>query len=94
MAMESVNVLARYMLGARREDVSEALCDYEKSQRPRVVAAQENSRQLARMMFRRSVLLAIIRDLAGRLLAAPLRVVGLKCVDVMLYVWLVPTFVR
>jgi 2-polyprenyl-6-methoxyphenol hydroxylase-like FAD-dependent oxidoreductase len=42
------------------------LRNYENSQRPRVESAQDNSRALAKMMFRRSRLLAKIRDVAAR----------------------------
>jgi 2-polyprenyl-6-methoxyphenol hydroxylase-like FAD-dependent oxidoreductase len=67
MAMESAGVLASHLLEARPENVGEALLAYERAQRPRVEAAQDNSRQLARLMFRRSQTLAAIRDLAVRL---------------------------
>ncbi|MGB3539282.1 MAG: NAD(P)/FAD-dependent oxidoreductase [Mesorhizobium sp.] len=67
MAMESATVLAQRLLDAGPENVAEALLAYERSQRPRVEAAQDNSRQLAKLMFRRSHALAVIRDLAVRL---------------------------
>lgn len=68
MAMESASVLAPHLLDATPENVGEALLAYEHAQRPRVEAAQDNSRQLAKLMFRRSNALAAIRDLAVRLL--------------------------
>lgn len=67
MAMESASVLAPHLLDATPESVGEALLAYERAQRPRVEAAQDNSRQLAKLMFRRSNALAVIRDLAVRL---------------------------
>jgi 2-polyprenyl-6-methoxyphenol hydroxylase-like FAD-dependent oxidoreductase len=67
MAMESASVLAPHLLDAGPENVAEALLAYERTQRPRVEAAQDNSRQLAKLMFRRSHALAVIRDLAVRL---------------------------
>lgn len=73
MAMESAGVLARALAGVSRESVADALRDYERRQRPRVEAAQDSSRQLARMMFRRSAALSMIRDLAVRVV--PLSVV-------------------
>lgn len=67
MAMESATVLARHLLDAGPEGVGEALLAYERAQRPRVESAQDNSRQLAKLMFRHSRALAVIRDLAVRL---------------------------
>jgi len=67
MAMESASMLAPRLLEAGPDTVAEALLAYERAQRPRVKAAQDNSRQLAKLMFRRSRALAVIRDLAVRL---------------------------
>lgn len=67
MAMESAAVLSPHLLGASPRNVGEALLAYERTQRPRVEAAQDNSRQLAKLMFRRSQALAVIRDMAVRL---------------------------
>lgn len=67
MAMESAAVLAPRLIGASPETVGEALLAYERAQRPRVEAAQDSSRRLAQLMFRRSRALAAIRDLAVRL---------------------------
>jgi 2-polyprenyl-6-methoxyphenol hydroxylase-like FAD-dependent oxidoreductase len=67
MAMESAAVLAPHLVHAAPRNAGEALLAYERAQRPRVEAAQDNSRQLAKLMFRRSNTLAVIRDLAVRL---------------------------
>lgn len=62
MAMESAGVLAARLTGASRTAVPQVLRDYERTQRPRVEAAQDNSRTLARLMFHRSRALAAVRD--------------------------------
>jgi len=67
MAMESSTVLARQLAAANRSQVPDTLREYERLQRPRVESAQDNSRLLAKMMFRRSRALAVVRDVAGRL---------------------------
>jgi 2-polyprenyl-6-methoxyphenol hydroxylase-like FAD-dependent oxidoreductase len=54
MAMESAWVLGSLLADAALDRVPDALHRYEASQRPRVEAAQANSRQLARLMFTRS----------------------------------------
>ncbi|MFC7619998.1 FAD-dependent oxidoreductase [Microlunatus sp. GCM10028923] len=69
MAMESAWVLARMIIDGRQLAVPDLLSRYESAQRPRVEAAQDNSRVLARMMFRRSRLLAVVRDVAARLVS-------------------------
>lgn len=69
MAMESAWVLSRMLRDADPGSVAELLRGYERTQRPRVEAAQSNSRQLARMMFHRSRILAVLREL-------PLRVIS------------------
>ena len=69
MAMESAWVLARLLRRTSRESVEVALRAYERAQRPRIEAAQDNSRALARMMFRRGRLLAVARELAVRLVS-------------------------
>lgn len=69
MAMESAWVLARMLQHAPAEGLAEILGRYEAAQRPRVEAAQGNSRQLARYMFRRSRVLAVIRETAMRMLS-------------------------
>ncbi|MFJ6328691.1 MULTISPECIES: FAD-dependent oxidoreductase [unclassified Rhizobium] len=68
MAMESATILAHCLRDVSRDGVAEALRTYEHAQRPRVEAAQDNSRQLAKLMFRKNSLLAVLRDLAVRLL--------------------------
>jgi salicylate hydroxylase len=69
MAMESAWVLARMLQHAPAVGLAEVLSRYEAAQRPRVEAAQGNSRQLARYMFHSSRLLAVIRETAMRLLS-------------------------
>ncbi|HWU74880.1 MAG TPA: FAD-dependent monooxygenase, partial [Rhodanobacter sp.] len=72
MAMESAGVLARRLLAADRAGVAAVLHDYETAQRPRVEAAQDNSRALMKYMFRRSRVLAAARDVAARLVSLKL----------------------
>lgn len=67
MAIESAWVLAAMLRDADPADVPTLLRSYERAQRPRVAAAQNTSRRLARLMFRRSKALAVLRD---RLMAA------------------------
>jgi 2-polyprenyl-6-methoxyphenol hydroxylase-like FAD-dependent oxidoreductase len=69
MAMESAGVLAWRLLAAGRSTVAAALTDYERAQRPRVEAAQDNSRSLARFMCRRSGVLAWLRDGIARMVS-------------------------
>jgi salicylate hydroxylase len=64
MAMESAGVLAKTLRDATAPDVPALLRTYERNQRPRVEAAQDTSRRLARLMFRRSKAVASLRDLA------------------------------
>jgi salicylate hydroxylase len=66
MAMESAAVLGRSLSEATAGSVAETLRRYETRQRPRVQAAQQNSRVLARLMFRRSRPVAVARDAAAR----------------------------
>ncbi len=70
MAMESAWVLARLLLHHESNDggpsLPALLASFETRQRPRVEAAQDNSRQLARLMFRRSRVWAVVRDLVAR----------------------------
>lgn len=68
MAMESAGVLAANLHSTSTDQVPATLHDYERAQRPRVEAAQENSRRLARLLFRRSTVLAAARDAAVRIL--------------------------
>ncbi|WP_117212186.1 FAD-dependent oxidoreductase [Allorhizocola rhizosphaerae] len=66
MAMESAWVLASQLTGSEGDTVPTALAGYERVQRPRVEAAQINSRQLASLVFNRSRLAAAVRDSATR----------------------------
>lgn len=69
MAMESAWVLARMLRHADRTGLSDLLRSFEHGQRPRVEAAQDNSRQLAKLMFHRSRALAWARELAMRFIS-------------------------
>ena len=69
MAMESAWLLSRMLQDADRTTLSAVLDAYERTERPRVETAQDNSRQLARLMFRRSRTLAWIRELAVRVIS-------------------------
>ncbi|MGE2723137.1 FAD-dependent oxidoreductase [Mycolicibacterium pulveris] len=68
MAMESAWMLCRSLRQADRTSagLADLLRGYERLQRPRVEAAQDNSRRLASLMFRRSRLLAVAREVAMR----------------------------
>lgn len=66
MAMESAGALARLLATADRAAVTEALAEFARVQRPRVEAAQSNSRQLAHLVFQRNHALVAVRDLATR----------------------------
>jgi salicylate hydroxylase len=66
IAMESAGVLAQRLGEATRASVPEALCGYERAQRPRAESAQDNSRWLAWLMFHRSSILAAVRDVVIR----------------------------
>lgn len=68
MAMESAAHLARLITEVDRAGVPLVLERYEREQRPRVLAAQDNSRQLARLLFRRGAVAAAVRDAATRFL--------------------------
>ncbi len=69
MAMESAGVLARRLLTADRRTVVAALQDYERVQRPRVEAAQDNSRALTKLMLRRNRMLSWLRDGIARMVS-------------------------
>ena len=62
MALESAGVLADLVLAADSGSWSHALRIYEQRQRPRVEVAQDTSRRLAALTFRRSRWLAALRD--------------------------------
>jgi salicylate hydroxylase len=66
MAMESAWVLSRMLRHAEGSRLAELLHAYEAEQRPRIEAAQDNSRRLAKLMFHRSRVLALLRELALR----------------------------
>ncbi|GAA4661349.1 FAD-dependent oxidoreductase [Streptomyces youssoufiensis] len=66
MAMESAGVLGAHLAGATPDEVPRRLRGYERAQRPRVEAAQSNSRGLAKLMFRDSRAYSVARDLAFR----------------------------
>ncbi|HIW60817.1 MAG TPA: FAD-dependent monooxygenase [Candidatus Stackebrandtia excrementipullorum] len=55
MAIESAEVLARHLRYATGNDLLRNLAEYERRQRPRVEAAQNNARSLARLMFNSSL---------------------------------------
>lgn len=69
MAMESAWVLTRMLRGAGPAAIPPVLAAYEQAQRPRVESAQGNSRALAGAMFHRSRILAVLRDLAMRMVS-------------------------
>ncbi len=70
MAMESVGVLADELSSlATGTSAAAALERFETRQRPRVEAAHDNSRSLARLMFGRSRLFAFVRDQAFRVIS-------------------------
>ncbi len=66
MAMESAWVLADRLAEADAGGAEAALADFERTQRPRVEAAQKNSRQLAPLLFNESGAGAVLRDVATR----------------------------
>lgn len=69
MALESAWVLASHLRDATPETLGEALAAYESAQRPRIETAQNTSRSLARLMFRRGRALAAARDVLLRVLS-------------------------
>lgn len=69
MAMESAWVLCRMLTRMDGLGLAEVLRAYERTQRPRVEAAQDNSRQLAKLMFHRSRALAALREVAMRIVS-------------------------
>lgn len=74
MAMESAWVLARMLRYADPGNLPAVLDAYETAQKPRVESAQDNSRALARLMFRQSHLLAFLRDWAMRLVSVEMAI--------------------
>lgn len=74
MAMESAWVLTRMLRHAKPGNVAAMLRAYEKAQRPRVEAAQDTSRRLAGLMFRRGRLLAVVREFAMRFVSVEMAI--------------------
>jgi salicylate hydroxylase len=66
MALESAAVLAANLSNATSKEIADRLREYERLQRPRVIAAHENSRQLAKLMFRQGRIVCTARDIAMR----------------------------
>lgn len=66
IAMESAAVLAAHLSKAAPEEIGDRLHEYERVQRPRVIAAHENSRQLAKLMFRKGRIVCTTRDITIR----------------------------
>jgi len=66
MAMEAAGQLVKRIATTDRQGIVAMLQDYERSERPRVEAAQDNSRQLARLVFRRNEAVSAVRDVAAR----------------------------
>ncbi|WP_240509846.1 FAD-dependent oxidoreductase [Streptomyces malaysiense] len=66
MAMESAAVLAEELGATGAASIPRALSTYERTQRPRVETAQNNSRRLARLMFQRGRLITGARDVVTR----------------------------
>lgn len=69
MAIESAWMLARMLTHADRDTLAPVLAAWERVERPRVEAAQSNSRMLARMMFRRGRAIAWMRETVMRMLS-------------------------
>jgi 2-polyprenyl-6-methoxyphenol hydroxylase-like FAD-dependent oxidoreductase len=69
MAMESAWVLASMVRHADPARLADLMRAFERGQRPRVESAQDNSRQLAKLMFHRSRALACAREFALRLVS-------------------------
>ncbi|MGV2985362.1 FAD-dependent oxidoreductase [Microbacterium sp. AGC85] len=68
MAMESAWMLGRMLAHADRDGLSQVLAEWERIEKPRVEAAQSNSRMLARLMFRRGRAVAWLRETVMRML--------------------------
>ncbi|MFD5224007.1 FAD-dependent oxidoreductase [Microbacterium sp. NPDC058342] len=69
MAIESAWMLARMLRQADRAVLADVLEAWERAERPRVEAAQSNSRMLAKLMFRRGRLVAWLRETVMRMLS-------------------------
>jgi len=68
MAMESAWMLGRMLTCADRTTSAEVLAEWERTEKPRVEAAQSNSRMLARLMFRRGRVVAWMREAVMRMI--------------------------
>lgn len=66
MAMESAGLLAARIAHAQPHEVPDRLAKFEMQQRKRAQRAQEESRRLARLMFRSERLVTALRDAAVR----------------------------
>lgn len=75
MALESAAVPAAHLSGIPAEGIPKALTEYERERRPYVIAADNNSRKLAKLMFRDEQIFCIVRDFAMRF-ATPKMVLG------------------
>ena len=68
MAIESAWTLGRMLRDTDRSTLQPVLEEWERVQKPRVESAQDNSRMLARLMFRRGRLIAWMRETITRML--------------------------
>lgn len=68
MAMESAWMLGRMLSHTDRSELAQALVEWERIEKPRVEAAQANSRTLARLMFRRGRVVAWLREMVMRMI--------------------------
>jgi 2-polyprenyl-6-methoxyphenol hydroxylase-like FAD-dependent oxidoreductase len=68
MAMESAWMLGRMLSHTDRADLAQTLAEWERIEKPRVEAAQANSRMLARLMFRRGRVVAWLRETVMRMI--------------------------
>lgn len=69
MAIESAWMLGRMLARADRATLPAVLAAWERVARPRVEAAQSNSRMLAKLMFRRGRVVAWLRETVMRMLS-------------------------
>ncbi|GAA5227987.1 hypothetical protein GCM10025778_25200 [Paeniglutamicibacter antarcticus] len=61
--------MAAQLCGVSAAGVQESLKDYARRQRPCVIAAHENSRQLAKIMLRTGRVPCMVRDIAMRFIS-------------------------
>lgn len=69
MAIESAWMLSRMLRGADRASLPKLIQAREEVERPRVEAAQRNSRTLAKLMFKRGRSVAWLRGVMARMLS-------------------------